>query len=194
MKIQMTSVMVDDQDKALAMDRFDTPRLHLRPLGEGDEALYCHLYTDPDLMRHIGTPMSADAAQRSFHRACGLATQSAPSMQLWVITEHGSPVGLGLLARVRHGDAVDVAEMGIMLAAEGQGRGLAAEALGALTDQIFALPEIRMVWTRQSPDNAAVVRLMHRLGFERGEAPGNSAVEWRWQLDRDRWQARRAPN
>ena len=174
------------------MKVLDTPRLHLRPLFEGDEALYCHLYTDPEMMRHIGTPLSAEVARRSFHKACALAVQPAPAMQLWIITEHGSPTGLGLLARVRHGDAIDVAEMGIMLVTEGQGRGFAAEALGALTDRLFAQPEMRMIWTSQSPDNAAVVRLMHRLGFERTDAPDAAAVAWRWQIDRVRWEARQS--
>lgn len=164
----------------------------MRPLEEGDEALYCHLYTDPEVMRHIGAPMSLEAAQRSFLKARVLAAQTAPSMQLWIITERGSPAGVGLLARIREGDAVDTTEMGIMLTAAGQSRGLAAEALGALTDRLFMSPEIRMLWTRQTPDNAAVVRLMQRLGFERDEAVEESPVQWRWQLARGQWQARRA--
>lgn len=133
------------------MNVFDSQRLHFRPLGDSDEALYRHLYSDPALMRHIGPPMSVEAARRSFHKALALAGQPTPSMRLWVITEHGAAVGLGLLARVRHGDTTDAAEMGIMLTAAGQGRGLAVEALGALTDRLFAQPGIRMLWTSQSP-------------------------------------------
>lgn len=170
---------------------FETPRLHLRPLGEGDEALYCHLYTDPGMMRHIGAPLSAAAALRSFHKARALSAQAAPAMQLWTITEHGSSAGLGLLAQVHHGDATDVAELGIMLVADAQGRGLAAEAMEALTERLFAQPEIRRLWTAQLPTNTAVVRLMQRLGFERDLTSGKGTAEWRWVMDRARWQARK---
>lgn len=189
MKIQPTSVIADDQDQVQVARAFDTQRLHLRPLGESDEALYCHLYTDPEMMRHIGAPLSAEAALRSFEKACALATQPAPALQLWVITEHGSPERLGLLARVRHDDVTDMMELGTMLVAEGQGRGFAAEALAALMDRLFTLPEIRMLWTAQAADNAAAARLMHRLGFERALAPELAAADWRWQLDRAKWLA-----
>lgn len=168
---------------------FDTERLHLRPLGADDEALYCHLYMDPATMRHIGSPLSAEVALASFYKACGLAAQPAPAMQLWVIVEKESGVGVGLLARVRHGDVGDMAEMGIMLAAKGQGRGLALEALGTLTHRLFEQPGITRLWTSQSPGNAAVVRLMNRLGFERDDMGENASAIWRWRIDRASWQA-----
>lgn len=171
------------------MTDFETPRLRLRSLDATDEALYCHLYTDPGVMRHIGAPLSSEAASRNFRRACELATQPSPVLKLWVIAEHGAAKGLGLLARVRHGAANDVAEMGIMLVAEGQGRGYAQEALGALTDRLFDQPETRMLWTAQSSENAAMVRLMHRLGFVR--ALECAAAELRWEMDRTGWLVRR---
>lgn len=175
------------------MKVFDSQRLHFRPLGDGDEALYCHLYSDPDLMRHIGPPMSVEAARRSFHKALALAAQPAPSLRLWVITEHRSPTGLGLLARVHHNGAADVAELGAMLVAQGQGRGYAAEALAALMQRLFALPEIQQLWTAHAPNNAAAVRLMQRLGFVRDASAEGNAAQCRWQFDRGRWQSQSAP-
>lgn len=172
------------------MRTFDTERLHLRPLCLDDEALYCHLYTDPETMRHIGAPLSAEAALGNFHKACDLATQPDPAMKLWIIVEKDSGLGVGLLARVRHGDVRDMAELGAMLVADGQGRGYASEALAGLMDRLFALPGIRSLWTAQAPRNAAAARLMHRLGFERIRLPG-SAEEWRWQIDLAHWEAQR---
>jgi RimJ/RimL family protein N-acetyltransferase len=170
------------------MTDFETPRLRVRSLEATDVALYCHLYTDPAVMRHIGAPLSSEAALRNFHRACELATEPSPGLKLWVVAEHGAARGVGLLARVRHGAANDVAEMGIMLVAGAQGRGFAQEALGALTDQLFARPATRMLWTAQSPDNAAMVRLMHRLGFV--QATERAAAELRWEMDRTGWLGR----
>ena len=38
------------------MSVLETPRLRLRPLGPGDEALYLALYGDPATMRHVLAP------------------------------------------------------------------------------------------------------------------------------------------
>ena len=116
---------------------FDTQRLHLRPLGEGDEALYCHLYTDPELMRHIGTPLSAEAARRSFGVACRQARRDGAPAQRWVVAERGLPDGIGLLGLVPDEGVADTAEVGLMLLADRRQRGLAAEAIGAVADRVF---------------------------------------------------------
>jgi [ribosomal protein S5]-alanine N-acetyltransferase len=168
---------------------FSTQRLHMRPLCEADEALYCHLYTDPDVMRHIAAPLSVEAAQRGFHAACRRAADAASSMHVWSISEHAASAGIGVLARIRHADAADEVELGIMLRAEGQGRGFSAEALAALTDFAFDTAPLRRVWTRQAPGNAAVVGLMYKLGFVRTDEGNADAIEWRWQVTRERWRA-----
>lgn len=174
------------------MAGFDTPRLHLRPLGEGDEALYCRLYTDPDVMRHIAVPLSAEAAQRALRAASRLMRQAAPSMRLWVLSERDSSVDIGILALIRHGDMADAAEMGTMLLVAGQGRGLAAEAQAALMDRLFRVPEFRMVWSRHAPDHGAVVGVKLKLGFVRAKPGDAGNHEVRWQMTRERWRARRA--
>ena len=51
------------------MSFMETPRLRLRPLEPRDEAMFCHLYTDPDVMRRILPPLSQEAATQSFQRA-----------------------------------------------------------------------------------------------------------------------------
>lgn len=173
----------------VSMKAFATQRLRVRPLCPHDEALYCRLYTDPGTMRHIGAPLSAAAALRNFQKACGLASRPEPAMALWIIDEKDSGAAVGLLARVRHGDVRDMAELGIMLTAEARGRGLAAEALGALVDRLFAQPGTDRLWTSHLPRNLPMVRLMRRLGFSRDDTEGNEAAMWRWSIGRRCWQA-----
>ncbi|HVR81743.1 MAG TPA: GNAT family N-acetyltransferase [Luteimonas sp.] len=164
------------------MHPFDTPRLYLRPLGEGDEALYCGLYTDPELMRHIAAPLSIEAAQRSFGTAC---RQQSPQKQRWIIAERGEDDGIGLLGLFADGEA---AEIGVMLLANWQGRGYAAEAIAAMADRIFAAEAIRMLWTRHAPGNGLATGLMHKLGFV---CEDTEHAELRWHLPREQWLARR---
>lgn len=178
------------------MSVFETPRLHMRPLGETDEALYCHLHTDPEVMRHIGAPMSAEAAQRSFRAACRLATREGAAAQRWVVAEHGSAAAIGLLALIGDEAAADQAEVGLMLRPDRQRRGVAVAAIGAIADWAFDPacsdgPDLRLLWTRHAPDNVAAMRLMRRMAFLRQDPRSPDPDEIRWQMPRDRWHAHR---
>lgn len=170
------------------MHAFDTPRLHMRPLAEGDETLYCRLYTDPVLMRHIAMPMSLEAAQRSFRAAC---RQQSPHVQRWIIVERLAGKHIGLLGLFVDSDA---AEIGVMLFAGWQGKGYAAEAISAMADRVFAAGDVLMLWTRHAPGNELATGLMHKLGF-RCEVPhAPDQAELRWRMPREHWRScRRNP-
>lgn len=177
---------------AFDMRPFDTPRLHLRPLGEGDETLHGRLYTDPDLMRHIAPPMSPEAAQRSFHAAL---KQQGGKRLLWVIDQRNGSnraAQCGILGVVPEGGA---AEVGVMLLAQAQARGFAAEVISAIADVLFRTSAIRRLWTRHASANGPASVLMRNLGFEPLSAQENAAghlpeSELRWQMTCERWQQR----
>lgn len=174
------------------MTAFATPRLRIRPLEASDEALFLRLYTDPALMRHIGAPLSPEAARRGFRAACRQAGDASASAQRWIIADHASGTAIGLLGLHRHDGEDATAELGVMLLGDWQGRGLAAEALAALVDVAFDALRLSSVWTRHAAGNDAVVRMMLALGFQRGESAVDiSAGECRWHVLRDDWDARR---
>ncbi len=168
------------------MEAFDTTRLRLRQISNVDQALYCHLYTDDALMQHIATPLSAEAAQRSFVSACA---QQSQDRQRWIIQERTSGHDIGLVALFATGE---VAEIGVMLVADAHGRGLATEAMAAIVDRAFADGSIRLVWIRQQVSNVPVVGMMRRLGFARLPMSDPEAAEVRWNLGRERWLDRQA--
>lgn len=168
------------------MYELDTPRLQLRPLQQRDEALYCRLYTDPEVMRHIAPPLTAEAALRGFRAACRLARIPGLRSQYWAISERIADADIGILALVGPDMEAGSAEVGTMLLPAGQGRGLAAEAQAALLDRLFSDSRWRMVWSRHLPANGAVVSLKLKLGFLR---TGPSGHEVRWEITRERWNA-----
>jgi ribosomal-protein-alanine N-acetyltransferase len=168
------------------VESFDTSRLRLRQISHADEALYCHLYTDAALMQHIATPLSVEAAQRSFVSACA---QQSQDRQRWIIQERKSSQDIGLVALFATGD---VAEIGVMLVAIAHGRGLATEAMAAIVDRAFAEWSIRLLWIRQQVSNAPVAGMMQQLGFARLPMKDPEAAEVRWHLGRERWLDRQA--
>lgn len=174
------------------MHELRTPRLHLRPIGAGDAALYCRLYTDPEVMRHIAAPLSAGAAQRAFDAALALSRQSVPSLRLWVLVERDPGRDVGVVALIRHRDRDDALELGAMLLVAAQGRGLAVEAQVALLDCHFGSPANRVVWSRNAVGNRAAVAVRRKLGFEPDVVGECGPGQMRWQLTRERWRALRA--
>jgi len=174
------------------MHTIQTPRLHLRPIRAGDEALYCHLYTDPQVMRHIAAPLSAEAALRAFRTVTRLTQQPpTPPLVLWVLTERDSPIDIGILALIRHAASADSAEMGAMLSAAGQGRGIAAEALAALLDRLLGSAGLNTVWCRSAAGNDAASWMMLKLGFVRADAGPAGEAANRWEMTAEQWRARR---
>jgi [ribosomal protein S5]-alanine N-acetyltransferase len=169
------------------MDSFETARLRMRPLDASDEALYCALYTTPGLMRFIATPLSPEAAQRSF-----LAALRDPSSRprRWTVSERQGDHKLGMLGLVGHDDHP---EIGVMLLAQAHGRGLGTEAMQGLVDHAFNAYRLRSICARQQVvDNPTVIRMMTRLGFGPLPPTAERPEGGDWELHRRDWEASRS--
>lgn len=155
---------------------FDTPRLHARPLGPGDEALYRRLYTDPAVMAQVGAPLSPDAARRGFAVACRRNAGHGSVELRWAILDRASGEAVGLLALMP--DDSGGAEFGVMLLPGAQGRGLARE----LNDAVVALafpPDgggLRRLWARHARGHAAAAAALAASGFRPGPDIGGDAT------------------
>lgn len=172
------------------MQPFQTTRLDVRPMAAGDEALYRRLYSDPEVMRHIGTPLTAEAAARAFAAALQLAIQPDPRLRVWVLLERASAGGVGILALIGRASE-EALEWGAMLLPRGQGRGFAVEANAALLDRLFATTGISLVWCRSSERNEAAIRARTKLGFLESDPTAASETGVRWQISRELWLAQR---
>ena len=170
---------------AQPLHAFDTARLHLRPLDERDEALYCALYTSPELMRNIAPPLSGEAAQRSFRAACKHQT---PYPRRWIIHDKRDHGAIGLLGLIPDDDT---AEVGVMLLAGSEGQGFATESMQGMVDWVFSNRALPRLIARQSiADNPPVTRLMLKLGF-RPLPPDKAWSQCNWELRHGEWRAQR---
>lgn len=174
--------------KAIA---FATRRARLDPLEAGDEALYCRLYTDPDVMAFIGAPLSPAVARRDFRAACRLNAARSPREVRWAVRDAATGRGLGLLALVRGPPGTLDAELGFMLLPEAQGRGLARELVDGAATHAFADCDEgpASLWARHAPSHGAVAAILAASGFRPGPALDGSAT---WVLGRGQWRARDA--
>ncbi|WP_460713234.1 GNAT family N-acetyltransferase [Lysobacter terrae] len=166
----------------------DTPRLRLRPMAECDEAMFCHLYTDPDVMQRILPPLTAEAAAQSFRRACGHNAKAAPGHRFWAIDDKASGEAIGMAALLRNGDD---AELGVMLRNGWWNRGISSEAFVPLIDHGFLGMGLTLIHAERPDDDHALIidRLLARFGFVRAPERATAPTQARWELPRAVWQA-----
>jgi RimJ/RimL family protein N-acetyltransferase len=176
-----------------ALGGLHTPHLHLRPLASSDERLYCSLYTDPDVMRHIADPLTPAAAQRAFSAVLQQLAADPPRARYWILCRRDDGGDIGLMAWVPDCNDAGSAEVGVVLAGCEVCRGYASESIAALADAVFGRPGQRRLWTRHDRDNGPAAGLMRKLGFVSLEDAGGGAAPLRWQLERQAWLDRHAP-
>lgn len=177
------------------MATMETARLRLRPMEARDEAMFCHLYTDPDVMRRIVAPLSAEAATQSFQRACGHNAKDTPGHRFWAIDSKpvdgaAMETAIGMAALLRTGDR---AELGVMLTNGWWNRGISSEAFVPLIDHAFLGMGLDLVYAQRPDDDHALIidRLLGRFGFVRTPETAPEPHLARWELPRATWSTRR---
>ena len=144
---------------------FETARLRMRPLGEGDEELFCRLYTDPETMRFIGPPMTPERAARSFRKALNMLRKQPIEWVFVVVVDKSTGNRLGICGIPAFSDTAQRLEVGMMLLAEARARGFSEEGLAGLIDHLFSILPVEEVWVEYSPEHTAAERLTISIGL-----------------------------
>jgi RimJ/RimL family protein N-acetyltransferase len=143
-------------------------------------------------MRHIADPLTPGSAQRAFRTVLKQLSADPPRARYWILHPRDGGGALGLMAWVPDQDDAGSAEVGVVLAATATCRGLAAGAIAALADAVFARHGQTRLWTRHARGNGQAIGLMRKLGFAPLAEAGSAAGLLRWQLERQAWIDRRA--
>ncbi|HET7062965.1 MAG TPA: GNAT family N-acetyltransferase [Rudaea sp.] len=144
---------------------FQTARLRMRTLSESDKALFCRLYTDAESMRFIGRPLSRARALAAFHVTLQSIREKNGGPCFFAIVPKAGKRAVGLCAIQPVARTAQRAEIGIMLAREGQGLRYGAEAISGLATTAFRALPIDRLWVQYHPANMAAKRLFARLSF-----------------------------
>jgi [ribosomal protein S5]-alanine N-acetyltransferase len=149
-----------------------TPRLRLRRARPEDAEALHRIMADPEAMRFWDTPPHPDlATTRRFLRHM---IEGAPeTTDEFVVERDGALIGKA--------GAWRLPEIGFILARDQWGRGLGAEAVGALVDHLFATRDLPALTAEADPRNLGSLRLLARLGFrETGRAERTLEVAGVW--------------
>jgi RimJ/RimL family protein N-acetyltransferase len=176
---------------------FDTERVRLRLADAGDEALFHELYTDPETMRFIGPPLSAEQAASSFEKIVARQRERSFAGRFLIILSKATLQPVGICGTAQYGTDALRLEIGIVLKSEARSKGLAEEVLTALMNRIFALTPIEEICVQFSGLSPAAERLNGRMGFAPCiDAPqGEGALSKRiCSIHRSSWCANRTNN
>ena len=140
-------------------------RVTLRRLHSGDLAALQAYRNDPEVGRYQGWEPMSDAAAAAM--IAEMAAAPCPTPGDWMqiaIADAASDALIGDIG-LHVSAAGEEAELGITLAPDAQGRGLAAEAAVALIGMLREHSDVRRLVGITDVRNAASARLLERLGM-----------------------------
>ncbi|MGN6279669.1 MAG: GNAT family N-acetyltransferase [Sphingomonas sp.] len=147
-----------------------TDRLRLRQLTVDDSDALFPTLSDAELMTWWSSAPHDSVEQT---RAYFEPRVGRDGWRCWAITLAGDDTAIGWVAagEKRQGG---VTEIGYILARDHWGSGIAAEAVCAVIDRLFAEGQ-RRIFADTDPENTASLALLERLGFKR---EGYLRAEW----------------
>ena len=152
------------------MEVMRTERLVLRWLSEMDAGWIRDLVTDPDWLRYIGdrgVETVEDARAYLLRGPMEPYTRLGFGLYRVELRDSGLPIGIcGLIKR----DALDDVDLGFAYLPQFRGLGYAHEAAAATLEHARDAFGFSRIAAIVSPDNAASVGLLRKLGFEQERA------------------------
>jgi RimJ/RimL family protein N-acetyltransferase len=132
-----------------------------RPLVVEDAAELFVAHSDPDVHHFWSSDVHASLEESAQYTADTIAV---PDSWHWALTEDGGEA-LGRLSLFKRRDGV--AEIGVIVRAAAQGKGLASECLRLACHFGFETLGLVRIFADVDPDNEASLRLFERNGFAR---------------------------
>jgi [ribosomal protein S5]-alanine N-acetyltransferase len=146
-------------------NKFETPRLVLRPIAAGDApAIYAGYAQDAEVVRYLIWQPHRNISETEAYIADCLSA-AAERECTYALTGRGDGSLLGAFA-LRRGP-VHRLDCGYVLARAHWGQGLMSEALAAVADWAMAQPDIWRIGAVCDIDNRASARVMEKAGMRR---------------------------
>ncbi|WP_144206798.1 GNAT family N-acetyltransferase [Shewanella donghaensis] len=142
---------------------FNTQRLSMRLIQQGDFDIFVQLYSDPKTMRKICAPFEPQQIKQFFETA--LQDNLSPIKQRWVWVIEQNGLAIGLQSLFSSNNQPNCAEIGIMLLRKSNGKLLAEEATTGLINFGFNTLKLERICAQYDSTNYATHRSTQKLGF-----------------------------
>lgn len=162
------------------------PPYTLHPYAEGDAALYVGLFTDAEVMQHVGPPFERARAERAAAASLRHQHDEAGRFRHWIIAHAEGTAGLlGLALRGEHWTGGE-AELGVLLLPAWQARGAATAAITAVRPWAFDIARLAALTCHHAQGNTAMAAVARRVGFLPAPPRAGSPLPCGWECRRDR--------
>lgn len=161
------------------------PPFALHPFAEADLALYVGLFTDAEVMHHVGPPFERARAERAAAASLRHQRDEAGRFRHWVITHAEGTAGLLGLALRSAAWAEGEAELGVLLLPVWQARGAATAAITAVRPWAFDIARLAALTCHHAEGHAGAAGLMRRVGFVPAPPRAGSPLPCGWVRRRD---------
>ncbi len=151
----------------LSLPRLPADRIVLRPLGPRDVPALFEIFADPEGMRYWSRPPLADMAAAERLLAEIDDCFRTRTLFQWGIARRVDDLVVGTCTLASLSAEHRRAEIGYALARTHWGQGYMAEALTALLRFALGPLGLHRIEADVHPDNAASIRALERLGFQR---------------------------
>ena len=121
------------------------------------------LWTNPEVMRFVGGPLSLVQVEERLRRE--IALQKSRGVQYWPIFLRATEEHIGCAGLRPYLQTADVYELGFHLLPTSWNKGLAQEAARAVIGYAFTTLEASGLFAGHHPENAVSRRVLEKLGF-----------------------------
>ena len=141
----------------------ETPRLGFRHWTVADLPLAISLWSDPDVTRLIGGPLSDEAVAQKL--AAEIASMNLHGVQYWPVFYLATEELAGCAGLRPYNPEEKIYELGFHLRPAFWRKGLAEEAARGVIGYAFEKIHARSLFAGHHPQNAASRRVLEKLGF-----------------------------
>lgn len=142
-------------------------RIELLPFSDSDFTLFLETITCPKMMEHVYDPLTYVEAKSSFEQRLPPWTFESDKWRSFSITEiiNGEKLGYISLRIVNH--EAKIAEIGFMIKANAQGKGVCSKALKLIKQYAFDTLMLHKLVAYCSVHNSGSIKLLEKGGFFR---------------------------
>lgn len=168
--------------KGLPWDILETERCLVRETTVEDVKDFYRIYSNPSIVEYMEPLYEDPEEERSYARDYIDQVYAFYNFGMWTVVEKASGEVIGR-AGIYYREGCELPELGFVIAAERQGKGLATEVCSAILQYGYEELNFDKILAFVQPGNAASHRVCEKLGMERVEPvvlQGQEYIAYLW--------------
>jgi RimJ/RimL family protein N-acetyltransferase len=144
--------------------------LYLTPLAKDDFNLFVEIYTDPQLMEHVGPAFNQESIIKLFKNCLNQIASEEPKYLFYVIKSKHTEEKFGIIGLLWNQPEKTSVELGVMIAEPYINKAYAYKATYLLMQYVFTKLELKSMIILCNESNTVANRATKAIGFQNKES------------------------